>query len=108
MLEGQTWHLMDLRGETVLDPIEIDMTIEGDVVSGSSGCNQYNGAATYGEGEITLGPNFATTRMACDPPVMDQEQDYLLALSEATTYEISGNQLSLADATGTVVATFHP
>jgi heat shock protein HslJ len=105
-LEGRTWQLVELEGSAPIAGTTIDMTIDDEAVSGSSGCNQYNGPVTYGGGEMTLGPNFAATMMACEEPIMDQEQAYLAALTTVTGYELSDDVLSLTDDTGQVVALF--
>jgi putative lipoprotein len=105
-LEGRTWQLVELEGSAPLAGTSIDMTIDGEVVSGSSGCNQYNGPVTYGDGEMTLGPNFATTMMACEEAIMDQEQAYLAALASVTGYQVSDDEMILTDTAGEVVAVF--
>ncbi len=103
---GPTWALTELNGAPPVEGTTIDMTISDDSVSGSSGCNQYTGSATVGDGEISLGPTLAGTMMACAEDVMAQEQAFIEALLAATTYEVAGDELSLSDANGTVLATF--
>lgn len=103
----RTWQVATLGGAPVLDGTIIDMTIDGETVSGSAGCNTYNGPATIGDdGSMTLGPEFAVTFMACEQPVMDQEQEYLSTLARVTSYEMAAEELLLEDANGIVVATF--
>lgn len=103
---GRAWLLTELNGQPPIEGAMIDLSLSGNEVSGSSGCNSYFGSATVGDGEITLGPNLAGTMMACADDVMAQEQTYLNALSTVTGYEISGDELRLLDAGGTVVARF--
>lgn len=104
---GRTWQLATLGGGAVLDGTVIDLTIDDDTVSGSAGCNTYTGPATVGDdGSMTLGPELAVTFMACEQPVMDQEQQYLSTLSRVTSYQIAAEELLLEDANGVVVATF--
>lgn len=104
---GRTWQLATLGGSPVLDGTVIDLTIDGDTVSGTAGCNNYNGPATVGDGDsMTLGPEFAVTFMACEESVMDQEQGYLNALTQVTSYQIAAEELLLKDANGVVIATF--
>lgn len=103
----RTWQVATLGGAPVLDGTIIDMTIDGETVSGSAGCNTYNGPAAIGDdGSMTLGPEFAVTFMACEQPVMDQEQEYLSTLARVTSYEMAAEELLLEDANGIVVATF--
>lgn len=104
---GRTWQLATLGGAPVVDGTIVDLTIDGDAVSGSAGCNTYNGPATVGDdGSMTLGPEFAVTFMACEQQVMDQEQEYLSALSRVTSYQMAAEELLIEDANGVVVATF--
>lgn len=103
----RTWQLTTLDGSPVLDGTAIDLTIDGDTVSGTAGCNTYNGPAMVGDGgSMTLGPDFAVTFMACEQPVMDQEQEYLTALTRVTSYQMAAEELLLEDANGIVTATF--
>jgi heat shock protein HslJ len=80
-------------------------------VSGNSGCNTYSGGYETNGDQLKVGP-LASTRMFCDKPagVMDQEQQYLAALQNAATYEISGSTLTIRDAGGAmqVLATAAP
>jgi len=65
-------------------------------LSGNSGCNQYSGAYTVNDGEITIGPLASTMMMCSDPAgVMDQEAQFLAALQSAASYRIEGNVLEL-------------
>src|SRR5262249_35167247 len=74
-------------------------------VSGSSGCNTFMGPYQTSGASLTIGP-LATTRMACEQSIMDQEQAYLAALSATKSYQIAGPTLTLLDATGTRMAEF--
>ena len=92
-LEGPTWVL-----EGTLLRTEITAIFEEGKLTGSSGCNTYNGTYTItsgaGENEISVGP-LATTRMACQERIMNQETLYLSALEEAETYVIEGTTLTI-------------
>lgn len=104
---GRTWQLETLGGSPVLDGTIIDLTIDGDTVSGTAGCNTYTGGARVGDdGSMSLGPDFAVTFMACEQPVMDQEQQYLTTLTRVTAYQMAAEELLLEDANGVVIATF--
>jgi heat shock protein HslJ len=48
---------------------------------------------------MTIGP-LATTRMACEQGIMDEEQAYLAALGGTTSYGIVGKVLTLTDEGG--------
>jgi len=87
--------------------VTLDFSAQGQV-SGNSGCNTYSGAYKTNGDQLKVG-QLASTRMFCDKPagVMDQEQQYLAALQNAATYEITGSTLTVRDAGGAmqVVAT---
>ena len=77
-------------------------------LSGTAGCNNYTGAYTSdGKGSIEIG-TIAVTMMMCVEPqgVMEQEQQYLAALSTAATYRIDGDKLEMRTADDALVAMF--
>jgi heat shock protein HslJ len=92
-LEGTTWLL-----DKTIPGSEITALFANGQVSGSAGCNTYQG--TYrstraaGRNAIEISP-LATTRMMCDEPLMDQESLYLAALEAATSYRIEGFTLTI-------------
>ena len=77
-------------------------------LSGNSGCNQYSGAYTVNDGEITIGPLASTMMMCSDPAgVMDQEAQFLAALQNAASYRIEGNVLELRTKDDALAAMFN-
>jgi heat shock protein HslJ len=100
-LTGQTWVLTELAGQPLVADSGISASFNADgSVSGSAGCNRYNGTYTTSGDSITFSVNMAMTMMMCEQAVMDQESAYINALGEAKTFSISGDQLSLKDASG--------
>jgi putative lipoprotein len=97
-LEGTSWVLADTLPDT-----ELKALFENGQVSGSAGCNSYNG--TYvtttvgGVNKIRIGP-LASTMMMCEEAVMEQEQAYLAALQSARSYLVEENVLTLTHADG--------
>jgi hypothetical protein len=89
-LEGTTWTL----GNT-LPNTEITAVFDNGQVSGSAGCNNYQGGyTTAGQDTIQIGP-LASTMMMCSENIMTQEQEYLAAFQSATSYRIEENILTL-------------
>jgi heat shock protein HslJ len=74
-------------------------------MSGSGGCNQFNGPYQVSGTSTKMGP-FATTRMACPQPVMDQELAYLTALQNAARFEFVDGRLEFRDASGALQALY--
>jgi heat shock protein HslJ len=68
-------------------------------VAGSSGCNTYTGSYELEGTALTVGP-LATTMMACEQEIMDQETQFLAAFQTPTTVETSGTTVTLRDADG--------
>ncbi|MCL4267484.1 MAG: META domain-containing protein [Anaerolineae bacterium] len=78
---------------------------EDGTLSGFAGCNNYTTSYQV-EGENITIDLAASTMMFCEAPegVMEQEAQYLAALSTAVTYRIDGHQMEMRDATGALVA----
>ena len=76
-------------------------------VSGNTGCNNYNAGFTVDGSNITIELG-VSTMMFCDQPegVMDQEQQFLAALSSAATYQIMGNTMQMRTADDALAAIF--
>lgn len=87
---------------TVTAPLEdttLSATFRLTQVGGSAGCNTF--AGTYGTNGnvVAIGP-LATTQMACDEDVMEQETAFLAALGGIGFVEPRGNTLLLSDRNG--------
>ena len=99
-LEGVTW-LLDktVTGSEITAEFTAATATEDALVEGSAGCNTYRGTyvvrtRAIGSNRMEIGP-LATTRMACDQSLMDQESLYLAALEAATSYRIEGFTLTI-------------
>ena len=109
-LHDTFWHLTDIGDVAVLPETEITAGFDIDqggvtgAMSGSSGCNTYNVA--IGE-NFAMGP-IASTQMACDQPLMDQEATYLSWLQAAYGYSMAGDQLFITTGEGILTYTATP
>jgi heat shock protein HslJ len=112
-LSGTSWEAIAVNNGkqavvSVIEGTQITAQFGADgTVSGSAGCNQYNGSYEIEGKRIRIGP-LATTRMACPQPegVEAQEAAYLAALEKSTTYELVGTNLTLRDAQGATQVEF--
>lgn len=97
--------------QAVVSPVtgsELTAIFTPDQVSGSAGCNAYSGGYTIDGATITIGP-LASTKRACeDQAVSDQEQQFLTALQAATTFDQTGNTVTLKAAGGENQVTLVP
>lgn len=92
--EGE-WLAEDIRGRGVIDRLQTVLRIGADGrISGSGGCNRIMGKATINGSAITFGP-IASTRMACVPAAMDQEQKFITALSEVRFWRVDAPRRKL-------------
>ena len=88
VLKGTVWQVEDIDSRGIVDRSVITMGFtEGGRILGSTGCNRYLGAATVAGDVLSLG-DIGSTRRACVPTLMSQEQRFLNALNDAARYEI--------------------
>ena len=98
-LDGSSWKVTSFNNNRhavvgVIGDQDITLSFEDGKVSGSAGCNQFHSTYTMQGDSIRFGPA-ATTRRACDEPLMTQEQEFLAALASAVSWRIDGNVLDL-------------
>jgi heat shock protein HslJ len=106
-ITGQVWVLDSLNGSPPLTGtlITAEFTTDGKV-GGTAGCNAYSGQYTVSGSQIQFTTPMASTMMACEQPVMDQENAYFQALGAAKSFTMNGDQLTLKESAGAVVATY--
>ena len=96
-LAGTEW------GPEAGKPVQYIQFKESDV-SGQGGCNRFGGRYTFDGNALKIGP-LVSTRMACEPEVMDAEQAWFRLLESASAAEATPTTLVLKDGNGTVIAT---
>jgi heat shock protein HslJ len=67
---------------------------EDGTVAGNSGCNGFGGNYTV-EGDQVTFSEIVSTLIACEEPLMSQEEAVLRVLTETASYAIEGNTLTL-------------
>jgi len=107
-LEGTLWRAVGInngRGgvESMATTQLATARFEDGKVSGHAGCNTFTASYEITDDQISMGPAM-TTRMHCAEPdgIMDQEQQYLAALSRAQVFELTDNGLKLRDENGSL------
>jgi putative lipoprotein len=99
-LEGPTWLAENIKGGGVIDNAQSTLVFaSGGRVTGSGGCNRLFATATIAGDTLMFG-GVGTTRMACAPALMDQEQKFLGALAATRTFRFEGPYLRFFDAAG--------
>jgi heat shock protein HslJ len=101
-LVGTSWMAEEIDGQGVVDRVQSTLTFENlERISGSTACNRYFGSFELGGNTLRLKPA-GTTRMACPPPVMEQETKFLTALGAVTAYRRDADRVLLVDDSGRV------
>jgi len=108
-IEGVTWVLKsyDVSGTQKDVPADVyaDARFEAGKVSGSAGCNQYNGAAKISGVTIAV-TGVSSTMMACPPPASDVETAYLANLNKAASFTATADSLTIFDASGATLLVY--
>ena len=94
-LPGSAWQVTTFAGQPPLadHPITFEFDNEGNI-AGDSSCNRFGGTCAIEGNTIKVGP-LRSTRRACEPEIMQQEQKFLVLLGAVTSWE--------SDADGTLV-----
>ena len=103
-LPGSAWQVTTFAGQTPLadHPITFEFDNEGNIAGGAS-CNRFGGTCTIDGNTIKIGP-LRSTRRACEPEIMQQEQKFLALLSAATAWSMGGDGLVLTAPDGEIRA----
>jgi heat shock protein HslJ len=103
-LDGTRWAVESLiNDETASHPMGAEkahLTISGERVTGSTGCNDLQGIVSRTGDKLTFG-ELATTRRACTGAAGTLEKSILTVLQGQVTFRIEANRLSLRGSGGT-------
>ena len=106
-LEGQSWLLSaNAPLGVALEAVGVTAHFEDGALTGRSGCNEYSTTYDVDGDSLTIGPNVASTQMACPPPQDMVERAYLDRLPRVARYEIDGDTLTMNDDQGDTVLLF--
>jgi heat shock protein HslJ len=111
-LEGTRWQVSGIvSGDAVSSTIagaEAEIRLDAGDLSGTAGCNRmtgsYSAESPASEGSVSFS-DIGTTKMLCEPDVMEQERRIVAALEAAASYSIEGSTMSLTDAGGSLLLT---
>ena len=111
-LEG-SWDVTGYNNgkQAVVSPVagsKLTAIFTADQVSGAAGCNDYSGGYTLDGTTLKIGPLASTMKACADQAVSDQEQQFLAALQASTTFDQTGNILTLKAAGGENQVTLVP
>jgi heat shock protein HslJ len=106
-IRNTAWELESLTGNGVLPGTTITIEFSEDQVSGSAGCNHYEG--TYrAKGDSLSVADVFSTEMGCLEPegILSQEEAYLTALRAAAGYQTAADRLEIFDEAGAQILMF--
>ena len=98
-LLSDIWELTDLQGTPIVaggprrEAPRLEISLSEGRVTGTTGCNRFNGTIKADTRQILFGP-LATTRMACDSNFAHLESKFLGGLANPLTYRIGEGQLT--------------
>lgn len=91
----ETWLAREIGREPVAGGGQPTLRFTNDGrAGGSGGCNTYAAPVNIDGDAIAFG-RLASTRMACEPPLLDQEQKFFIALAGVRSFTLKGQQLTL-------------
>lgn len=94
-VSGKTFTTTEIDGATIAPGSTITITfVDESSLSVQAGCNTMNGAYTIEDGKLSA-PMLASTMMACDQALMDQDTLIAGFLAAGPTIELDGNELEL-------------
>jgi hypothetical protein len=97
--------LDELKKAAGKEPYTVDATFADGTVSGNGGVNQYSGGYEVDGSKMSVG-KLASTAMAGDPAVMDQEAAYLTNLQAANAFKVDGDKLTIKDVSADTILEF--
>lgn len=100
-LDGRTFVSTEVIGYDLVDGTEVNITFLANSMNVTGGCNSMNGGFVIGE-VLTAGP-FASTMMACDQALMDQDVWLDEFLSSLPTIALDDGTLTIANADTTMI-----
>jgi heat shock protein HslJ len=110
-LEGTAWTLTTIAMpdtqavSSTIAGTKVTARFEAGEVSGSGGCNTYQGSYETSGASLRLGP-VSSAKGSCASDVEDQELAYFSALDTTASYAIDGDQLTLSDGRGQMLLQF--
>ena len=105
-LSGTRWSLVSIGGSPVLASESTSMQFDKGRLSGSDGCNRYSTSYAVSDGRLKVGPNIASTRMACPQPILEEARTFIEILGRTAGYRRDGERMNLLDGDGRPLAAF--
>jgi heat shock protein HslJ len=104
LLDDRNWVAASVEQEGQVPGTRITAQFDGQDMMGNAGCNSYTASYQIDQDRITISPPIQTEIACLDPAgVMEQEQRFLGALSEVSSYRfVNREQVEFLDQEGRV------
>ena len=107
-LAGKTLVAKEVTGSyTIVPGSTISITFDNGTLAARAGCNNLFGQYTV-SGDVLNAPQLASTMMACDEALMNQDTWLAAFLASSPTWTYSGGTLTLTNGTDTIALTEAP
>jgi heat shock protein HslJ len=100
-LDGIDWLAVGSTGVTLVDGARVLFSFADGSLSVSGGCNTMFGGYQL-DGDTLVVDAMASTEMACEQPLMDQDQALSAFLASRPTVDVSGDTLTLTGDAGVI------
>lgn len=99
-LEGVRWQVTGFNNgrQAVVSPLagaKLWVTFQDGSVGGFAGCNTFRGPYRVDAGRVAIGPLAATRKACLQAGLMQQEREFLAALTSATTWAVERGMLDM-------------
>jgi heat shock protein HslJ len=101
-LSGRSFASTEVTGHELVAGSTIEMFFDADRVSIRAGCNSMNGGYRVTDGVLQTPGPMASTMMACDEPLMDQDLWVAAFLADGARVTLEGDALTLTGAAATI------
>jgi heat shock protein HslJ len=104
-LDGRSFASTSVQGHRLVPGSQVTVAFDGERLSANAGCNAQAGPWSIADGRLRTDGDLAQTQMACEEPLMRQD-DWLRAfLSSAPRVALDGDDLTLAGEAATIELT---
>ena len=100
--ENIEWKLSTMAGQKPFKDAVMTVQFKKGTISGSGGCNQYNGTYTVDESGVLSVSELASSKRMCDG-LIGQESMFFEKLRSATTLKMNKIELIISSPTGNLV-----
>jgi heat shock protein HslJ len=100
-LAGQAFESTEVTGYDLVEGSTIELGFEADTVGARAGCNTQSGGYTITDGTLEVS-QMASTMMACDEALMDQDAWLAEFLTSSPEISLDGDTLTLTGSDATI------